>query len=90
MPKELVYSRDTLAGGEAAQAAVIEHVAVGWSKDKDVQLGVVPGPRIEILVDGEPLDDGLSGLWMDLDRRQINRLIHNLRRARTAAYGRDE
>lgn len=30
------------------------------------------------------------GVWADLDRQQINRLIRLLRRARDAAYGADE
>lgn len=31
-----------------------------------------------------------DGIWMTLDRRQINLLIRQLRRARDEAYGRDE
>lgn len=31
-----------------------------------------------------------DGVWMSLDRRQINALIRRLRRARDEAYGRDE
>lgn len=31
-----------------------------------------------------------DGFWVDLDRRGINQLIRNLRRARDQAFGRDE
>jgi hypothetical protein len=32
----------------------------------------------------------LTGLWSTLDRRQLNELIRVLRKARDAAFGRDE
>ena len=31
-----------------------------------------------------------DGMYVDLDRRAINKLIRNLRRARDQAFGRDE
>lgn len=86
MPRELVYSKEALSGQVAD--AVVEHVAVGWSKgDGLVQLGVVHGDKVKVTIDGG--DDVVSGLWMDLDREQINRLIRSLRRARDSAYGAD-
>ncbi len=84
MPRELIYSPETLAGNARA---VVEHIAVGWSKDRGVQLGVVQGPPVTITINGEPAD---PGLWMDLDRAAINRLIRSLRTARDSAFGRDE
>jgi hypothetical protein len=84
MPKELIYSNETLAG-ETGRAAV-EHIAVGWEKDRGVQLGVVNGPPVELTINGQRSD---PGLWMDLDRAQINRLVRSLRRARDAAFGAD-
>ncbi len=83
MPKELIYSNDTLAG---STTSVVEHIAVGWAKDRDVQLGVVNGPPVELIINGVRSD---PGLWMDMDRGQINRLIRALRRARDAAFGSD-
>ena len=82
MPKDLLYSNDTLAG----RPGVIEHIAIGWDKDGTVQLGAINGPPVELTINGQPAD---PGLWMDLDRAQINRLIRSLRRARDAAYGSD-
>ncbi len=84
MPKELIYSAETLAGDPKA---VVEHIAVGWTKDRSVQLGVVQGPPVSITINGEPAD---PGLWMDLDRAAINRLSVSLRKARDSAFGRDE
>lgn len=61
-----------------------ETVTVQWMPDCDVNL----------TVESEPLA-GLPGekAWaagMTLSRQEINRLIKALRRARDAAYGRDE
>lgn len=85
MPKELIYSAPALQPGHA-NSYVVEHLAVGWERDKHVQIGVVNGPPVELAINGVRAD---PGLWMDLDRVQINRLIHVLRRARDAAYGAD-
>lgn len=38
----------------------------------------------------EVTDGGYLGLWSDLDRHGINQLIRILRKARDAAYGKDE
>jgi hypothetical protein len=78
MPKETIYGTD---GGP------VQHVAVGWTHGGGVQVGVVNGPEVSLTINGESAN---PGLWMDLDRGQINRLIRSLRRARDAAYGRDE
>lgn len=79
LPKELVYSANP-------ESDVVEHVAVGWTKDRDVQLGVWAGKQVTLTIDGQPSD---PSLWMDMDRTQINRLIRALRRARDSAYGLD-
>lgn len=79
MPKELVYSANP-------ESDVVEHVAVGWTKDRDVQLGVWAGKQVTLTIDGQPSD---PSLWMDMDRSQINRMIRALRRARDSAYGAD-
>ncbi len=84
MPKESVYgtSEDGIA------------VKVGWSREHEhVQVGIGGPVEIQYL---EPLPPGVSvagpydGMWVTLDRLGINTLIRHLRRARDAAYGRDE
>lgn len=68
-------------------------VKVGWEREQHVQLGVCGPIEIEFR---QPLPEGVSvagpydGLWLTLDRRGINDLIRHLRRARDAAFGRDE
>ncbi len=83
MPKELLYSAESLRGDVTA---VVEHIAVGWTKDRSVQIGVVQGPPVELTINGQPVD---PGLWMDLDREGCNRLIRSVRKARDSAYGPD-
>jgi hypothetical protein len=85
MPKELIYNPNTLGGGAAE---IVEHVAIGWTPKMDVQIGVTVVPsRVSLVVDGEP--SPFPSVWMDLDRAGINSLIHSLRKARDAAYGKD-
>lgn len=58
---------------------------VRWLRDCDVQLGIVRED------DPDGMAPGVGSLFtMVLDRGQINRLIATLRRARDAAYGKDE
>ncbi len=86
MPKEKIWD-----------SVQLWDVEVGWNTEAEyVQLGVCSHdgvPLVEHLTDatadgGDPA--GFASLWATLDRRQINRLIWALRRARDAAYGRDE
>lgn len=82
MPKEKIYDESALYDAE-----------VTWEPDKFVQVGI----RTH---DGRSLADHLSsggdesaqfdGLWGTFDRPSVNRLIRCLRRARDAAFGRDE
>lgn len=53
-------------------------VQVGWTPDCDVQIATLNGAEPD------------SGWHVTLSRREVNRLIKALRRARDAAYGRDE
>lgn len=83
MPRESVYGTDpnNLA------------VKVGWDRDKHVQVGV--GGPIEFtftgpLPEGVTVAPGFDSLWVTMDRHGINDLIRHLRRARDAAFGRDE
>lgn len=50
------------------------------------------GRAILNLVEGNPNDveSSCTGVWANLDRAGCNRLIRTLRRARDAAFGRDE
>lgn len=99
MPKELVYSPEALGarGDDTPAFYPVEHVAVGWDADRGVQIGVVPGPSANITISsntaaaatGATISGPHGGLWMDLDRAGINRLIRSLRKARDSAYGAD-
>lgn len=48
MPKEIVY--DAAYRDNADPQAGIEHVAVGWAKDRTVQLGFTRGPIASMAV----------------------------------------
>lgn len=85
MPRENIRNPRAEATDE-----VVNLIAVGWRNEGDVgsvQLGVVESAWVDIKVDGKALDE--KGLFMDLDRAQINRLIRNLQRARDQAFGAD-
>ncbi len=91
MPKEKVYDSTGLYD-----------IEIGWGVDQEVQVGIEThtGVSIAEMLAERPLDTGqggveaalarFTGLWGTLDRRQINRLIKMLRKARDEAYGRDE
>lgn len=79
-------------------------VSVAWGRDTHVQVGVGwvdpnaqpakdnPGWSADFIVDGET-DERMRvwlSQWCDMDRRTINQLIRELRRARDQAFGRDE
>jgi hypothetical protein len=87
MPKEYVTSAFDLReavdinGASIVGAPAPFRVRVGWNREcGDVQIATVDE------ADG---NDG-SGFFVDLDRHGINSLIRILRRARDAAFGRDE
>lgn len=54
---------------------------VRWSRDTEVQLATVDREADE--------SDPARGVFADMDRNAINRLIQVLRRARDQAYGAD-
>jgi hypothetical protein len=60
-----------------------ERVEVRWQHAGSVQLGTVHRTDLESEI------EGVEGVYLDLDRFGINRLITVLRRARDAAFGRD-
>lgn len=57
-------------------------VIVGWQQDVGVQLATVRA--------GSHSYDPADGLYVDLSRDGINRLIKTLRKARDQAFGKDE
>lgn len=75
MPKEIIRT------GSPDHVGPTVHV--GWSPDQYVQLATVDPAHNDENPHG-------NGWYADLDRHAINRLIKVLRRARDAAYGRDE
>lgn len=73
--------RETIQVGTPNNPA---EVNVGWQNGGmggSVQLSTIGIP------DGQSEPDGM---WVDLTRDDINRLIKNLRRARDGSYGKDE
>lgn len=69
------------------------HVTVGWQADSEVQIGVGVGSRFQFEPRQSPAYDEPefhTDLWFTItERRQVNDLIRNLRRARDAAFGAD-
>lgn len=90
MPKESVYGiqhvRET-----RDDHPMVPTVDVLWGRD---------GGYVQIVSKVEDADGGrwsdspethfTDGMYVDLDRNEINRLIRNLRRARDQAFGKDE
>jgi len=83
---------------------VVRRVSVAWGRDAHVQVGIGwvdpdaqaangnPGWSGDFITDGET-DERMrvwSSQWCEMDRHSINQLIRELRRARDAAFGRDE
>lgn len=65
---------------------------VHWYAERDVLLEVdSSGDNIKFIdAKGEAIGEPFGSLAIPLNRGEINRLIKALRRARDAAYGRDE
>jgi hypothetical protein len=68
--------------------ATRECVTVQWLPDRDVSVGI----ELQSVSTNDPSSPAVDehSAWMTLSRAEINRLIKALRRARDAAYGRDE
>ncbi len=83
MPREVVAGDD----GDGTE------VKVGWNQHGSVQIGV---GAVGSFAFTEPLPAGVTAsgpyddLWVTLGRQGCNDLIRKLRRARDAAFGRDE
>jgi len=90
MPKEIIngkyYGREVHDVNTGALVRVEStHLHVGWTKDLDVQVGV-----INTDLESEYPADTRAGWFMQLDRAGCNRAIRALRKARDDAFGRDE
>ena len=70
--------RETIRTEGPTSGAVDCGVSVGWQRDGFVQIATCQQGK-----------EGLDGLFLDLNREQINRLIRTLRKARDQAYGSD-
>lgn len=80
MPKELIHNRYPELDPDL-------QVRVGWNREAGhVEIATVAADDRKL---EEITPDG-NGWFVQLDRAGINRLILVLRRARDAAYGRDE
>lgn len=89
---QLVTEPSTNEHGVPMRAVGVPIVDVRWNRDGEyVQIVTKEtdafGGR---LVGDAPETHYTDGLYVDLDRAAINRLIRNLRRARDQAFGRDE
>lgn len=93
MPKETTYGLQYPASGGAAEGkARVPLIDVMWNRE---------GQMVQVVTKATDADGGrwigdspethfTDGMYVDLDRTAINRLIRNLRRARDNAFGRDE
>ena len=91
MPKELVYSEFTPFGEDDPGITVAE---VSWNRETEhVQLVtkcIDRSTHEPVPMKEEYLLPATAGFYMQLDRRGINKLIRNLRKARDQAFGKDE
>ncbi len=93
--RQYAWSRTDADGkGVGGTVEQTQTVTVAWGQGDQVNIGVDGGQPFWYADDnlnhqGEDAEP-YTALWMSLDRAEINRLIKALRRARDAAYGRDE
>jgi hypothetical protein len=95
MPKETIYGSE-LPWGEDHPAVAVAQVL--WSREAEhVQLvtkAIHRADHSDVTPPGIERKEGdilfTDGMYVNLDRRGINELIRDLRRARVQAFGRDE
>lgn len=94
MPKETIHGSHLPWGEDHPAVSVVQ---VLWSRNDHVQVVTRAQHRADgsdVAPPGEEREDGerlfTDGMYVDLDRRGINDLIRNLRRARDQAFGKDE
>jgi len=99
MPNEKIkhvesgYTLPSEPGGNVTPFDRTTTATVHWYPDQEVVLEVdASGERMKFLGSdaGNPIGEPFGSLAIPLARAEINRLIKALRRARDAAYGRDE
>ncbi len=97
MPKETVFGEQCPGLGDRPDPAPevppkVPLVDVMWGRDQGtVQIVTKASDPWGGRWAGEsPETHFTDGMFVDLDRKGINRLIRNLRRARDQAFGRDE
>lgn len=81
MPKELIHDNRPLPEGDGEQSTPLA-VQVGWDRVGYVQVGTVHLQKEQHTPE--------FGWFVDMDRTMVNDLIRLLRKARDAAFGRDE
>ena len=92
MPKEAVYGSEAPFEPDGPGVSVVEVV---WNREQGFTQVVSKAVR---RIDHGPLVESpepgaihyTDGFYVNLDRKGINDLIRNLRRARDQAFGRDE
>src|SRR5438105_2424601 len=94
MPKETVYGSELPWGEDNPAVSVVQ---VLWTRDEHVQVvsrAVHRSDGSDVVPPGEEREPGeiffTDGMYVNLDRRGINELIRDLRRARDQAFGKDE
>lgn len=84
MPKEVIRDASTFSSDFPTQELIAE---LRWSRDGDIQLAT---KRVEV-ADNSSVWWNVEGGWhINLNRRTVNDLIRNLRKARDQAFGKDE
>ena len=91
MPKETVYGEQLTFDPKDANPQV-PVVDVMWGRDQQfVQIASkVESPDGGRWAEESPNSHVSDGMYVDLNRASVNKLIRNLRRARDQAFGRDE
>ena len=102
MPRERIYGEDVPFTDDSSVRTLID---LSWSRDAGhVQLGTIAvdastGDSLNIVerfgsisvpAEEHECPSISGGLYLQLNREAINRLIRQLRRARDQAFGRDE
>lgn len=91
MPAEHMFGQQhTIEGDDGPQ--IVPLVDVRWNREGGYVQIVTRAQRADggRVADDSPDSHVTDGMYVDLDRAGINRVIRNLRRARDQAFGRDE
>lgn len=85
MPKEVVYNSEIFREHDPSKASMVE---LHWGRDSDyVQIATT----VREGSTHEPVTEEVQAGWfINLDRKGINKLIRDLRKARDQSFGVDE